>query len=323
MLVGHIGQLGDIVLLIKKLHRGIGTTTANAFPAALIESSLLEAAFMELPVEEVVLGLLFAGEHGHQADAVGLLWRGCSSDFGGGGHEIGEVTDMRRLARLHLARPPGDERHADAAVREAALDASVGAVGIEALEVVLALVVRSVVAAEDDERVLREAKCFELLHHAAHIAVESCDHRRLAFVLLRPVFVRVGTVVGHMGTIPEDLAALVVRVRNDHGPVEEKSCRFVFTDELQRVIGEEIVRVMNRLRGITCAVFTDGHDDVGERFLALIAPEVVGEVIVRVVLAQVAVKVVEALLARQAALRFADIAEAPFADERRFVARLL
>ena len=65
-----------------------------------------------------------------------------------------------------------------------------------------------------------------------------------------------------MRPITEDLAALVVRVRDDHGPVEEEGGGLVFADKFQRVIGEEIIRVMNRLRGITRAVFTDGHDDV-------------------------------------------------------------
>jgi hypothetical protein len=74
---------------------------------------------------------------------------------------------MGGLAGLHFARPPGDERHADAAVGEAALDAGVGAGGIEALQVVLALVVRAVVAGENDERVLREAELLQMLHHAA------------------------------------------------------------------------------------------------------------------------------------------------------------
>jgi hypothetical protein len=77
------------------------------------------------------------------------------------------------------------------------------------------------------------------------IAVEAGDHRRLAFVLFRPVFVGVGAVVGHMRAIAEAAAALVVRVRDDHGPVEEETACLVLADKLERVIGEEIIRVMN------------------------------------------------------------------------------
>ncbi len=130
---------------------------------------------------------------------------GRSGEFGGGGHPVAEVADVRGLAAgftlpghqaMNGTRMPPSVRLRLMPVK--------GPLGLKRVEVVLALVVRAVVAGEDDERVLREAELLQVLQHAADIAVEPRDHRRLALVLLRPVLVRVGAVVGHMRAVAED-----------------------------------------------------------------------------------------------------------------------
>ena len=65
-----------------------------------------------------------------------------------------------------------------------------------------------------------------------------------------------------MRAIAKDLAALVVGVGNDHRPVEKERLCLVVCDELEAFVREQIVRVMNRLRGITGAMLTHWHDDV-------------------------------------------------------------
>ncbi len=162
-----------------------------------------------------------------------------------------------------------------------------------------------------------------MVHHAAHVAVEAGDHSSLAFVLVRPIFIGIGAVVGHVGTITEDASALVVGVGDDHAPVEEKGAVLVFGDKLEAFIGEQVVRVVNGLGGVAGAEFAHGDDDVGEGFFAFVAPEVVWEMVVGVVLVEVAVELAEALFAGQAGLGRADIAEAPFADESGLVASCL
>ena len=170
---------------------------------------------------------------------------------------------MRVLAAcLHPAGPPGDQWHADAAIGQAALDAGEGTSRIKTGDVVFALVVRAVVAGEDDECVFGQPEFIEMFEHAPHIAVESRDHRCLTFVLVWPVLVSVGAVIRHMRAIAEEARALVVRVRDDHAPVEEEGCAFVFADEFQGIIGKEIIRVVNGFGRITGTIFTGRHDDV-------------------------------------------------------------
>ena len=129
---------------------------------------------------------------------------------------------MGRLARRHFAWPPRDEWDSDATVGEAALDAGVGSIGIEALQVVLALIMRAVVTGENHQRVLRKPQRFEVIHHSPHITVETCDHRSLTFVLLRPIFVCIGAVVRDMSSIAENAPAFIVGMRDDHAPIEEE-----------------------------------------------------------------------------------------------------
>ncbi len=134
VLVRHVGELGHVVFLVKQLHRGIGTAVADAFPAALVECSLFETAFVEFPVEELVflLGIWFASEKWGEADAGDGGRELGGGKLGCGGQPIGEGGWVIGDAGGEGAWPPGDEGYADAAIGEAAFDAGVGAGGLEA-----------------------------------------------------------------------------------------------------------------------------------------------------------------------------------------------
>ena len=68
---------------------------------------------------------------------------------------------------------------------------------------------------------------------------------------------------------------------------------------------------------------THGNDFVRQRELVLIAPQELGKMVVRAVLAEIAEEVIEAMRSRQTAFGGAHITEAPFADERGGIAGLL
>ena len=67
----------------------------------------------------------------------------------------------------------------------------------------------------------------------------------------------------------------------------------------------------------------DFHDDIRQAHALFVPPEEIRKMIVRVVLIEVAEKRIEAVLPRQPALRSADIAEAPLANERVVIACFL
>ncbi len=74
---GEVGVfVGDVVLFARIgfeiVERQRAVVGENAFPAAVVETGLLEASFVEFPVEQIVLGLFLrlAEERGDEADGV-------------------------------------------------------------------------------------------------------------------------------------------------------------------------------------------------------------------------------------------------------------
>src|SRR6185295_7840054 len=105
-------------------------------------------------------------QHRDEAQGIEIWWRLPSRQFERRREPVAEIPDMLRFDPwFHLARPPREERHADAALGQIALDATEGTGGLKAGEGVIALVVRSVVAGENNERVPGEAEQLQLLHH--------------------------------------------------------------------------------------------------------------------------------------------------------------
>jgi hypothetical protein len=163
--------------------------------------------------------------------------------------------------------------------------------------------VRAVVAGENDEGVFRDAEPLEFIEHAADVGIEACDHGGVAFVGTGPIFVGIRPEIRHLRASGRRLALEgVVRMRDDHAPVEEKRLVLVSVHESDRFIGETIIRVN------------------GVRLLGFVAPEEFRIVVVGVGLVEIAEEVVEALFARDARHGFAFVAESPFADERGGVA---
>ncbi len=85
-----------------------------------------------------------------------------------------------------------------------------------------AFVVVPIVAGEHDDGVLCDIEFVEQIKNATNVAVHSRDHCGLAFVLVGPVFIRVGAVVGNLLPIFGSTRAFIVRVRNGQSHVKEE-----------------------------------------------------------------------------------------------------
>ena len=184
-----------------------------------------------------------------------------------------------------------------------------------------ALVVGAVVAGEDHERVLGDALLLEPVEQPADMLIEASDHRRMALVLLRPVFLGIRSEVGNVGSVAEGPRSLVVGMRHHEAPVEEEGLLALAADILQGSLGKEIVGKLHLLGGVAAAKIADRLNHIREHHLRLIFPEVFRKVVVGPVLTEIAEKLSEALLPRQAALGASHVAKPPLPKERRAVAR--
>jgi hypothetical protein len=102
-----------------------------------------------------------------------------------------------------------------------------------------------------------------MVQQTAHIAVHPGDHRRMALVLRRPVFQGVRPVVGHMSTIFQRPVAFVVRVRDDHAPIQKERPVLVIGDEGQRLVREQIVGVQDSVFAVSAAQIADRNQRIG------------------------------------------------------------
>ena len=104
-------------------------------------------------------------------------------------------------------------------------------------------------------------------------------------------------------------------MRHDRAPVQEERAVLVLAHVLERLLREPVVGVNLGVGRVARAGVPDGLDPVRQRHALLVAPQEVGEVVVRVHLVQVAEEIIKTVLPRQAALGRARVAEAPLADQ--------
>ena len=145
---------------------------------------------MELPVEVFVLQLLGivaekCRSNGKSVEAiarelaVGVAFTEVlhAGEVAERRHEVVEgELQVAHLACLHVSGPPRYERNAYAALVALALESAQFAVASEEFGVGAALLMRSVVGGEDDERVLVESLLAQLCYHLANVLIETGYH---------------------------------------------------------------------------------------------------------------------------------------------------
>ena len=87
-------------------------------------------------------------------------------------------------------------------------------------------------------------------------------------------------------------------MRRREAEVQEKWFILVLADELQRLIGKQVVRVHDFFFGNQVLEFGIFRNDVGQIFSRLIPPEKIGVVVVGLAVREIAVEEIEALIRR-------------------------
>ena len=195
----------------------------------------------------------------------------------------------------------------------------------------------AVVGREHDDRVFGEAKLVDKVEHSTDVAIHPRDHRGVGGARGEVRCVAVALGPGERRVVPflrevrfEFLVRHVQRdVRDDGRVVEEKRLVAVFAEERQRLFVDAVRRVVLSLENVVAArvgrVGIPGQRRVArhrrvvvQRNALEVAPEIIRIIAVRVALAVVAKKPVEALVDR-IALR-AGKTESPFAERTGAVA---
>ncbi len=170
---------------------------------------------------------------------------------------------------------------------------------------------RTVVAAEKDQRVLILAGLFQLLDHPADVGVHAAHHCREALLLDGPRHVGVLAEMRYFHAVARVAPHFVVGVGNGVGGFQKPGALIFLFQELQRTPGEQVVRILFLARPEIAAQQVGG----------LAVEEMLGVVVMRVRLAEEAEPLVEPFARRVAG--GAKLAERPLSEQPGPIARLL
>lgn len=180
-----------------------------------------------------------ACELGHDGAPVGEGGTGHPGQIGEGGHPVMELRWLTALGIGGDGGGPADEGgHADAALPEIALDAIVGAEGLEEAGIVDAHIVeaggvlRAVVGGEDDERIIVETEVFEELDKVSGGVVEAAHHGGIALGELGPGL----AVAGCVGVLRMETGVPVAGGGVDHLPRRAEPLHAAVKAEAGRVV---------------------------------------------------------------------------------------
>ena len=185
MLGSHIVVFVDVVGQVIEMRHAL---LDHHLPVAHTETNLV--GFVELPVEEVVRFLcrLISQQGRSEGDAVEavvfqflvqvfLRETLVANQFAEGRHNVveGQLMVVHGTG-FHLARPADDERDADAAFIALALQTAQLAVASEERRVGSPFFVRTVVTAENHNRILVETFFLQFGQDFAHVSIQSVNH---------------------------------------------------------------------------------------------------------------------------------------------------
>ena len=168
-----------------------------------LQDGALAALFIEVPEEIRVLPLLsFAKQGGHQRDAIIFFTRLHVCQFAHGGHEILKATDViAHASGFDFSRPMSNERNADAAIGQLTFDAFQRTVGFEKVCIVQTFRMGTVVAGEEDERVLFNAERFHFRHDGSDFVVHEAHDAGESLLYIWPVLVREFTIAWRLQAV--------------------------------------------------------------------------------------------------------------------------
>ena len=226
--------LGDVVLQVVEL-QWCPAFDGDTLPVATTGGTLHTG---ELPVEHAVVGVdLLTIEQGQDVDAIASLWqvRRSTSQRSEGGHDVGEIDNVRQCLHGHLSRLVDDERHADASLVELSLAPTETRIAVEELEGCLHS--SAIVRGEDDEGIVAQMQTVQLCQQTANGRIHVGDERRIAF----------GVHVPRLVVVPHRLVDDVGFVGRIKGKIEEERILAVALDEADGIVGRDVGIVAHML----------------------------------------------------------------------------
>lgn len=272
-----------------------------------------------------------AQQGGGKGDAVRKARRRRSRQSRKGGKHILKSGNQAAVdPRGKLFWPASNQGNAKASFVEVSLHSFEGAVGVEKRHSMPAFLVRAVVTAEENGRLLVNVQGFKQGEEFANVLVHNLDHAGESFFRERPVLLFEGAEIGDAHSVAANAgfpASFVVGVRQV-GRVEEKEGAVaVFSNKGQGLVENQLRGVVNGdfrnaaafLRGAFSGL-PFGVKPVSERDFPSVFDQEFWIEVVGVKHAHIAVKLVKAVLVVIAQRR--RIADAPFAKATGFVAGL-
>lgn len=339
-----VGMLsGEVVVFVKV----VGEVVKRAFATAHNELPIATAhgnhvCLMKFPIEMVVLHLLSfpreCGKDGHPIEIVFLqAWVAIArlivvdaGDVAESGHEVVENHLLvAHLSALDVFGPVNDERHTDASLEGGAFRATEQAIVVEESGVCAALFVWPIVGGENNYGVACQAFFFEFGHDFSHLGVQACHHGgKLGVpfgcgVVARRSVAFITAFGGEAVAIGFDDAVVGLGqfcVRQGVGEdAEERLCATLLIEPSKGFTMDEVGRILLAFGIIApyhVVLYVLVQDDAPNGCVAFrtgVAVEEIGEIEMGLILANVAVKLVNAPLVGSGSRAF--VAPSPFAEQ--------
>ena len=335
MLRGDVVGFAGVGRQVVKFNRRLGIfekVSPNRLPVALQHSGF-SSPLVEFPVEVGMNDLRggIAQQGGGKGNAVReSRRRGSSQRRKGGQHILKSGNQAAVNPRGKLFRPASDQRNAKAAFVKVSFHSFERAIGVKERHLVSAFLVRAVVAAEEDGRLLVNAQGFEQGEEFTDVVVHDLDHAGESFFGKRPILPFEGAEVGNAHSVAADArfpSPFVVGVRQV-GRVEEKEgAAAIFSNKGQGLVKDQPRRIVDGDFRNAAAFprgaffgFPFGVEPISKRDFPSVFDQKLRIEVVSVEHAHVAIKLVKAVLVGIVPRR--RIADTPFAKTTGFIASL-
>ena len=178
-------------------------------------------------------------------------------------------------------------------------------------------IMRTVITGKNHESRLIDPSSFQVVKNAAYITIHPGDHRSLSLIRVWPIFGRIDAILWHFCAIAIHPRAFIICVRNGQRQIKEKWLFPVTINELDRLVHEQIMRVIKTLG---CSTTTKPpvssprlFNNICQRFFVCIVPNKFRIIIMGVHLVQIAKKAVESFSKRET--RLMHLTEAPLTNK--------
>lgn len=236
MLIRKVAAFTNVVLKVEQhVHHN---AVLDVFPFAMAHGLLLALRTIHAPEKCSLLFRLRSGEDRHEVDAVELPTRRrlhTREREEGRGQVHGDGGLLRHLARRQMTGPAHEAIHTDAAFPKRSL--------VVEKRRVVGVTLPAIVAAEDDERIVRDPLLLQLREQHSDTVVDFLQHRSVGFTIA-VIHVFFGDL--RLGTARR----LERRVNGLVGEVEEERFLRVLANKLDGVLVQQVSEVTARLHRV-------------------------------------------------------------------------